>query len=167
MSPKKPFMLPNDMAYARWIHATGGSRNHNAFHSSINLDNDQPRSFESFVLSPGEEKVEVETDTRIPSSSIFTFNKEDHTLGNLLRSRLLQNSHVIFAGYKVPHPLVPKFELRVQTDGEITPKDALLAACHDLVKDLGILSREFTKEYELRKMVGATQQQQNGTAEGA
>lgn len=37
----------------------------------------------------------------IPSSSIFTFNKEDHTLGNLLRSRLLQNSHVIFAGYKV------------------------------------------------------------------
>ncbi|KAF4285772.1 hypothetical protein KXX44_002085 [Aspergillus fumigatus] len=167
MNPKKPFMLPNDMAYARWIHATGGSRNHNAFHSSINLDNDQPRSFESFVLSPGEEKVEVETDTRIPSSSIFTFNKEDHTLGNLLRSRLLQNSHVIFAGYKVPHPLVPKFELRVQTDGEITPKDALLAACHDLVKDLGILSREFTKEYELRKMVGATQQQQNGTAEGA
>ncbi|KAK9550737.1 DNA-directed RNA polymerase II core subunit [Aspergillus fumigatus] len=160
-------MLPNEMAYARWIHATGGSRNHNAFHSSINLDNDQPRSFESFVLSPGEEKVEVETDTRIPSSSIFTFNKEDHTLGNLLRSRLLQNSHVIFAGYKVPHPLVPKFELRVQTDGEITPKDALLAACHDLVKDLGILSREFTKEYELRKMVGATQQQQNGTAEGA
>ncbi|GFF33706.1 DNA-directed RNA polymerase II subunit RPB11 [Aspergillus udagawae] len=143
-------------------------------------------SFESFVLSPGEEKVEVETDTRIPSSSIFTFNKEDHTLGNLLRSRLLQNSHVIFAGYKisraflassgmhdsdelsqVPHPLVPKFELRVQTDGEVTPKDALLAACHDLVKDLGILSREFTKEYELRKMVGATQQQQNGTAEGA
>jgi DNA-directed RNA polymerase II subunit RPB11 len=137
----------------------------------------------------------------IPSSSIFTFNKEDHTLGNLLRSRLLQNPHVIFAGYKVcppwkpcflqiyfevlraflessgmqgsdelsqvPHPLVPKFELRVQTDGEITPKDALLAACHDLVKDLGILSREFTKEYELRKMVGATQQQQNGTAEGA
>ncbi|EAL87084.2 DNA-directed RNA polymerase II core subunit RPB11 [Aspergillus fumigatus Af293] len=167
MSPKKPFMLPNEMAYARWIHATGGSRNHNAFHSSINLDNDQPRSFESFVLSPGEEKVEIETDTRIPSSSIFTFNKEDHTLGNLLRSRLLQNSHVIFAGYKVPHPLVPKFELRVQTDGEITPKDALLAACHDLVKDLGILSREFTKEYELRKMVGATQQQQNGTAEGA
>ncbi|KAH3375212.1 hypothetical protein KXW99_006488 [Aspergillus fumigatus] len=167
MSPKKPFILPNEMAYARWIHATGGSRNHNAFHSSINLDNDQPRSFESFVLSPGEEKVEVETDTRIPSSSIFTFNKEDHTLGNLLRSRLLQNSHVIFAGYKVPHPLVPKFELRVQTDGEITPKDALLAACHDLVKDLGILSREFTKEYELRKMVGATQQQQNGTAEGA
>lgn len=42
----------------------------------------------------------------IPSSSIFTFNKEDHTLGNMLRSRLLQSPHVAFAGYKVPHPLV-------------------------------------------------------------
>lgn len=60
---------------------------------------------------------------------------------------------------KVPHPLVNKLELRVQTDGEITPKDALLGACHDTVKDLGTLSREFTKEFELRKMVGAAQQQ--------
>ncbi|EYE93293.1 DNA-directed RNA polymerase II core subunit RPB11 [Aspergillus ruber CBS 135680] len=121
-----------------------------------------PDRYESFVLAPGENKVDLEIDTRIPSSAIFTFNKEDHTLGNLLRSRLLQSSHVLFAGYKVPHPLLPKFELRVQTDGEITPKDAVIAACHDLVKDLGILSREFTKEYELRKMVGSTQQQQNG-----
>ncbi|KAL2000348.1 hypothetical protein VTN02DRAFT_3222 [Thermoascus thermophilus] len=125
-----------------------------------------PDRFESFVLGSGEKKVEVETDTRIPSSAIFTFNKEDHTLGNLLRSRLLQSSHVLFAGYKVPHPLVPKFELRVQTDGEITPKEAVITACHELVKDLGIFSREFTKEYELRKMVGATQQQQNGGREG-
>ena len=41
-----------------------------------------------------------------PSTSIFTFNKEDHTLGNLLRSRLLQTPHVTFSAYKVPHPLV-------------------------------------------------------------
>lgn len=125
-----------------------------------------PDRYESFVLGAGEKKVEVETDTRIPSSAIFTFNKEDHTLGNMIRSRLLQSSHVLFAGYKVPHPLVPKFELRVQTDGEITPKEAVITACHDLVKDLGILSREFTKEFELRKMVGGAQQQQqqqNGT----
>lgn len=54
--------------------------------------------------------------------------------------------------------------LRIQTDGEVTPKDALVAACHDLVKDLGLLSREFTKEFELRKMVGASQQ--NGAGDG-
>lgn len=44
-------------------------------------------------------------------------------------------------------------ELRVQTDGEISPKEALVAVIKGLVGDLGQLSREFTKEFELRKMV--------------
>lgn len=35
-----------------------------------------------------------------PNSSIFTFNKEDHTLGNMLRAHLLKDPHVIFSGYK-------------------------------------------------------------------
>lgn len=37
----------------------------------------------------------------IPSTAIFTLNKEDHTLGNLLRSQLLKNPRVLFSGYKV------------------------------------------------------------------
>ena len=61
--------------------------------------------------------------------------------------------------FQVPHPLVPNVIVRVQTDGEISPKQAVITACNELVRDLGILSREFTKEYELRKMVGANQQQ--------
>jgi DNA-directed RNA polymerase II subunit RPB11 len=90
-------------------------------------DNVPPR-FELFLLGDGEKKVTETPDTRklhshshsrfislaihvlmmtlgIPSSSLFIFNKEDHTLGNLLRSRLLQSEHVTFAGYRVPHPL--------------------------------------------------------------
>lgn len=106
-----------------------------------------------------------------PNSSIFTVAKEDHTLGNLLRAHLLKDPHVLFAGYRgkhiklfmelenmlkitVPHPLFANFELRVQTDGEITPREALIACCKGIVSDLGQLSREFTKEFELRKMVG-------------
>ncbi len=53
----------------------------------------------------------------------------------------------------VPHPLFATFELRVQTDGVVSPKEALVNCCKALVGDLEILSREFTKEYELRKMV--------------
>lgn len=45
-------------------------------------------------------------------------------------------------------------ELRVQTNGEVTPRNAVIQACRDLVSDLGVLSREFTKEWELRKMAG-------------
>jgi DNA-directed RNA polymerase II subunit RPB11 len=53
----------------------------------------------------------------------------------------------------VPHPLFATFELRVQTDGSVSPKEALVNTCKALVGDLEILSREFTKEFELRKMV--------------
>ena len=60
--------------------------------------------------------------------------------------------------HQVPHPLFPSFELRVQTDGSLTPKEALLTACRDTVNDLSTLSREFTKEYELRKMVNEGRQ---------
>ncbi|KAJ5902371.1 DNA-directed RNA polymerase II subunit RPB11a [Penicillium taxi] len=114
-----------------------------------------PDRYEAILLGPGESKIEVEIDTRLPNTAIFTFNKEDHTLGNMLRGRLVRVPYILFAGYKVAHPLTPKFQLRIQTDGSITPRDALVACCHSLIKDLGILSRRFTKEVELRKMANA------------
>ncbi|CAG8957036.1 hypothetical protein HYALB_00000946 [Hymenoscyphus albidus] len=115
---------------------------------------DEEQRFELFLLGDDEKKCFETADTRTPNSSVFTFNKEDHTLANMLRAHLLKDPHIIFSGYKVPHPLFAKFELRIQTDGEVTPKEALLNCCKSLVTDLAILSREFTKEYELRKMVG-------------
>ncbi|KAJ5242473.1 uncharacterized protein N7469_000800 [Penicillium citrinum] len=124
------------------------------------LQNNGVDVYEAILLAPGENKIDVDIDTRLPSAAIFTFHKEDHTLGNLLRTRLLKTAHVIFAAYRVPHPLTPNFQLRVQTDGEITPRDAVVNASQALIKDLGILSREFTKEYELRKMANAANQQQ-------
>ncbi|KIW84323.1 hypothetical protein Z517_03573 [Fonsecaea pedrosoi CBS 271.37] len=112
---------------------------------------------EAFLLGDDEKKIEEKIDTRTPNTTIFTFNKEDHTLANLLRDKLLKNSHVTFAAYRIPHPLFAKFELRVQTDGEITPKEAVLASSRDLVHDLDVLKTNFTREYELRKMVGGAQ----------
>ncbi|KIW72559.1 hypothetical protein, variant [Phialophora macrospora] len=119
-----------------------------------------PDRTESFLLGDGEKKIEEKIDTRTPNTTIFTFNKEDHTLANLLRDKLLKNSHVTFAAYRIPHPLFANFELRVQTDGEITPKEAVLASSRDLVQDLNNLKTNFTREYELRKMVGGAQNEQ-------
>ena len=73
--------------------------------------------------------------------------RSDHCIVDQARTDCLQ----------VPHPMFPTFELRVQTDGEVTPKEAVIATCTDLVNDLSTLSREFTKEWELRKMVGTGQ----------
>jgi DNA-directed RNA polymerase II subunit RPB11 len=60
--------------------------------------------------------------------------------------------YITFAGYIVAHPLVPKFELRVGTDGSISPKDAIIQVCKEILLDLDIVSREFTKEMELFKI---------------
>jgi DNA-directed RNA polymerase II subunit RPB11 len=63
----------------------------------------------------------------------------------------------------VPHPLFANFELRVQTDGEKSPRDALVDCARGIIADLGQLSREFTKEFELRKMVAGEGSSANPT----
>jgi DNA-directed RNA polymerase II subunit RPB11 len=131
-----------------------------------------PDRFTQFILEPDEKKIEWKLDTRKTSSSstlikhmlttfegvantaIFTFNKEDHTLGNLITQRLHKYKYIEFSAYRVPHPLFAKFELRVTTDGSCTPKEAILKACQDIIADLSTLGREFTKEWELKKIAG-------------
>lgn len=44
-----------------------------------------PPAFESFLLFEGEKKVIIEKDTKVPNAAVFTFNKEDHTLGSLIK----------------------------------------------------------------------------------
>ena len=60
-----------------------------------------PPAFESFLLFDGEKKITMEKDTKVPNAAIFTINKEDHTLGNLLKHQLLKDPNVLFAGYRV------------------------------------------------------------------
>jgi DNA-directed RNA polymerase II subunit RPB11 len=90
----------------------------------------------------------------VANTAIFHFNKEDHTLGNLITQRLHKYKFIQFSAYRVPHPLFATFDLRVTTDGSISPKDAILKACQDVISDLNSLGREFTKEWELKKIAG-------------
>jgi len=91
----------------------------------------------SYLLGENEKKVEFIEDTKIPDAATLTFNKEDHTLAGLLKSQLLLNKSVHFAGYKVPHPLEARFVMSVQTDGSITPWQAMSTACTELQILLG------------------------------
>ena len=51
-------------------------------------------------------------------NATLSFSGEDHTLGVLLRTQLLKDQRVIFAGYKIPHPLERRVEVRIQTLGD-------------------------------------------------
>ncbi|XP_074604558.1 DNA-directed RNA polymerase II subunit RPB11 [Brevipalpus obovatus] len=108
-----------------------------------------PPAFESFLLFEGEKKITIEKETKVPNAAIFMINKEDHSLGNLIRTQLLKDPNVIFAGYKVPHPLEHKFILRVQTSGsDYTPQEALKNAITDLISEVSLIEERFKKAIE-------------------
>ena len=102
-----------------------------------------PPTFEAFILFDGEKKITIEKDTKVPNAAIFTVNKEDHTLGNMIRQQLLKDPQVLFAGYKVPHPLENKFVLRLQTTADYSPQEAFTNAITDLISEISLLEERF------------------------
>ncbi|KAM9860193.1 DNA-directed RNA polymerase II subunit RPB11-a [Aulostomus maculatus] len=102
-----------------------------------------PPAFESFLLFEGEKKISITKDTKVPNSCLFTLNKEDHTLGNIIRAQLLKDPQVLFAGYKVPHPLEHKIVIRVQTTPDYSPQEAFTNAITDLISELSLLEERF------------------------
>ncbi|CAH1800741.1 unnamed protein product [Owenia fusiformis] len=102
-----------------------------------------PPTFESFLLFDGEKKIEIVKDTKVPNAAMFTVNKEDHTLGNMIRGQLLKDPQVLFAGYKNPHPLEHKIVVRIQTTSDYSPMEAFTNAITDLISEISLLEERF------------------------
>ena len=68
--------------------------------------------------------------------SVVNIQEEDHTLGNIVRLQLLRDRTVKFAGYRKPHPLENRIEIKCQTTSEKTPSQAIKDACSDLESHL-------------------------------
>ena len=96
-----------------------------------------PDRMELVVLPDDVDKVVETRESKLCDGntvSVFLFNCEDHTLGNILRLKLLENEQVLFAGYRVEHPLDRHMKVRVQTVAAITPRDAVDYALLELEK---------------------------------
>lgn len=111
-----------------------------------------PDRFELFLLAEGESKLEIEPDTKSPNAIVVTFNKEDHTLGNLIRAELLNDNKVLFAAYKVEHPFFARFKMRIQTVEGYEPKDALKNACNSIINKLAVFKTNFETEWNLQTL---------------
>ena len=44
-----------------------------------------PTLYDRFIVPEGKRKVAFEADTKVASAGTFTVQREDHTLGNLIR----------------------------------------------------------------------------------
>ena len=106
-----------------------------------------PELFEQFKEQ--EDKVIVNNIEKIDNTSIFTINKEDHTFGNAVKMMLLRNPKVRYVAYRKPHPLENKIEIKIQTNGEITPIKAFREALKNLDNDIDDCIRQLTDEMNM------------------
>ncbi|KDQ13365.1 hypothetical protein BOTBODRAFT_33684 [Botryobasidium botryosum FD-172 SS1] len=125
-----------------------------------------PNRFALFVLAEGEKALEIQEDTKIPNAATVKVVKQDHTLANMIRAQLLANPCVLFAGYKVPHPLEPYFLLKIQTDGSRTPTEVLKSACQSLIATTLELQKKFKDQFALKELDVAVPDEPYGVTGG-
>eukprot|EP01029_Cantina_marsupialis_P027915 TRINITY_DN774167_c0_g1_i1.p1 TRINITY_DN774167_c0_g1~~TRINITY_DN774167_c0_g1_i1.p1 ORF type:complete len:126 (+),score=21.93 TRINITY_DN774167_c0_g1_i1:44-421(+) len=113
-------------------------------HRQINL----PDRDELIRLPEDSKRVLIHPSTKFSNCSSYIVVREDHTVGNLLRMKLLENKHVEFAGYQIPHPTVDDVTIRVRTDGVITPSQAMKDATQTLNTEFRELSQRISAEID-------------------
>ena len=101
----------------------------------------------------GKEKIEVADEARLKIISdkeegdfncTYSFQNEDHTLGNILRYMLMKDTNTLFCGYSIPHPSEDLMNIRLQTRNENTNK--VMEKAMDRVNEIGdILTNKFKK----------------------
>jgi DNA-directed RNA polymerase II subunit RPB11 len=99
------------------------------------------------------EKLEYEEVENMVNAGRITIFYEDHTLGNCVRTQLLRDPDVTFAGYRMPHPLYPKCEIRIQTTDNSTPKQAFQTAVRDLIDHVTSLETSYTEQLKIHQVI--------------
>ena len=105
-----------------------------------------PERHRSYQLDEGQARMTYEPDQRVASAGTFTINKEDHTVGNLLRMQLLRDGDTRFAGYQLPHPLEHVCHVKVETQPGRAPVEVMGGAVTDLRQEVELLDRSFRDE---------------------
>eukprot|EP00980_Cylindrotheca_fusiformis_P003738 scaffold828_cov81-Cylindrotheca_fusiformis.AAC.2 len=91
-----------------------------------------PERSSSFLLDEdaGEQKCVYTADTKVTNAGTFRFNKEDHTVGNLLRMQLLRDPNI-------------------QTNNStVAPVEVLSSAIEDLANETDHLITQFQEAME-------------------
>ena len=99
---------------------------------------------EKFVVAE-EDKLKIISDKEEGDyNCTYSFQNEDHTLGNILRYMLMKDKNTSFCGYSIPHPSEDVMNIRLQTREENT--NQIMGKAMDRVIEIGdILSDKFKK----------------------
>jgi DNA-directed RNA polymerase II subunit RPB11 len=95
-----------------------------------------PNPLDSILLPENRKKIKILKDTEIKNCHFYKIEREDHTLGNLIHSQLLNDKNILFSGYRKPHPLEHFIIFKIITDGTVSPNEALDCALKDIYIEL-------------------------------
>lgn len=98
------------------------------------------------MLQDGVSKLVFKQDTKLEFAGTFTIMHEDHTLGNMVRMQLHLDRTIVFAGYRIPHPLTAKMVIKVQTNGVKSPENAVIHALDDLTTEVTTIQSKLAME---------------------
>merc|ERR1711933_7142 len=91
------------------------------FHSFLfnlsSMNQNLPDHFETWAKFEGQQKVKIVKESKQLNAGSLTLFYEDHTICNLIQCMLHRDNHVIFVGYRIPHPLKREAIVKIQTDG--------------------------------------------------
>ncbi|KAL7422299.1 DNA-directed RNA polymerase II core subunit [Cryptotrichosporon argae] len=127
----------------------------------------QPNRVETWLLQEGEKPLTITEDAKLANAATIELKPADHTLGNMLRAQLLLDPTVLFAGYKLPHPLENIISLKIQTDERSNPADALKRACTLLIQQTVAVKQQFADQARNVQIMGADLGAGAGAAAGA
>ncbi|KAJ2158063.1 DNA-directed RNA polymerase II core subunit [Coemansia sp. RSA 552] len=105
-----------------------------------------PERHEMFTLPDGARKIDIVKDSKMANCIQFNIQREDHTVANILRYKILQHPQVLFAAYRMPHPLEYYVELKVQTTSRTTPVEVMKEAIESLMLEYGNIRSAFDNE---------------------
>ena len=101
--------------------------------------NNIPNYLDSVILSDQLIKIEFIKYKENLNYGIFKIQKEDHTIGDLIQTKLLKEPNVIYSGYKQIHPLEHYIILKIITNGFISPIEAFDKVLKDLYIKFSVL----------------------------
>ena len=105
-----------------------------------------PEVFEQFKEK--QDKVIYQLEEKIENTGLFVVNGEDHTFGNAVKMMLLRNPKIRFVAYRKPHPLENKIEIKIQTNGDITPLAAFKEALKNLNDDIDDCIKQLDEQFQ-------------------
>ena len=131
----------------------------NVFNNAIDILLNKVKKTKVYILSNGDKNfLKIEKDENIDNMKIFSFLfGEDHTLGNILSSKVeelqkkIGDSRKNFSTYCIPHQLLPKMEVKIRNDEakiKLSPEEILVKAIDEIISELDEVKKLFNTKFD-------------------